>query len=219
MKKKLLWVFVAVVLFVIWLRTSIYILQKKWRDWYYEDWVITTFKQSDDWTHTVYKNFRIADWKYVSHYKNNQIMITENFVNWKPEWERIIYNESGIVMAKASYKNWKVDWEWISYYNENKISSITNFKNWLLDWELIRYDENGQIIQKDYFENGIKIYIDQNWNRMEWENIIYANWEVKIVENYKNWKQDWERIFYYDSYKTTCIYSGGYLVNCKNSIR
>lgn len=216
MKKKLFWMLVIILILIVWLWITVHIFKENGRDYYYDDWVLTTFKQDEDLSYIVYKNFKIADWKYISNYRNGQTGAIENYVDWKPEWERLFYDETGNFRLIQNYKHWKRDWEWIAYNEEGNISSISTFKNWLLDWESIYYDENGLILQKDYFENGIKIYFDEDWNRLEWEKIIYyENWDIMSIENYKDWKQDWERIYYHGSYKDICFYNNGERENCK----
>ena len=220
MKKKLLWILLVALLFIILLRIGVYILQEKWRDWYYEDWVLTTFKQDEDLNFIVYKNFKMANWKYVSNYENGQTRLIENYKDWKPEWEHLFYDEAGNLRLIQNYMDWKLDWELVHYDEKNNIRSIAIFKNWLLDWESVYYDENGEITQKTYYESGVEIKFDENWNKFEWERIqYYPNWEIAVVENYKGWKLEWERVHYHGSYKTTCIFSWGHLENCKDSIR
>lgn len=183
---------------------------------YYKNWeksMINRYDENGRSLETIYYDCLKKHWLYNGKESCDVYFINEKRIYSKTwyvyEIERINYDENWNIV-----NDYIANWENIQYYINWKIRTKWNRIWWIEDWIWINYDMSWKEIWKCTYDRWNKIswicmYSDQYGRTNEVEICEYKNdlkngecrkydyeWNLVIVDHYKDNKRDWELIDY-----------------------
>jgi len=176
-------------------------------DWeeieYHDNWQISNKINYVNW---------LENWPYILYYKNGQIKEEWNYINWNKDWYRVSYYQNWNIYNEWNYKDWLENWVFTWYFEDWNIKFVYKFKDWFFDWNSVYYRDDGLYadIKVNNWVWAVTVYnknndimseywfiTDVNCLILNWKYIIYfEDWKITEL-NYKNWRYDWNQIWFY----------------------